>query len=311
MRNPILKVKKNFINILNGYLDEAFFSPDDFTYNHKRKVFQSTKLFKFKNNKLQSIDCDLILSTESFKFSKINNYINVYANANVQIEYLKHMTSYLISTMNETSYTDYKVYYNSYSDLNNLSYSSFSQSQINLLNFYGYKVNTLFEKNIARENLKVVFNLDNKNYSYQINLFDNDSILTSTFSNNFLNLILLSKGVNSKFNYSKSITHLNTKNKYYITAYVIARLHKLTEYNSLVKESLSDTNISNYSFYLGELLYNRRKALSLAPLVNLLIEVCLHIFENEFFNNDLNKLSYYISIINFLTNISQTTFLNY
>ncbi len=311
MEDPIQKLKKRIAQRINSKIDKVIFTANDFTYNYERMLFQSTKLFNIKKEELAFSQSTIIVKDRFCKAEIINNYVNVTLNNDIAKDFIKVFFNYLDSSKSNLSSIKYLVSYNKESSLKNSRYLAFSQAQKKILNFFGYSIEELTIVNSFSSFLNIEFEINDELYRYSLNLSGNFDNYLNHFSKKYLNLMFLSKKNDTKLNFQNSINLLNTRNKYYVTAYIIAKINTLKD-QPIPKIFCEPPNeFIKYTFFLSDILYNKKKALSITPLIELLVDISCGLFQNNFYCNDINQLSYYKKIINFLTDISQTTFLYY
>ncbi|MFP4456530.1 MAG: hypothetical protein ACLFPS_02625 [Clostridia bacterium] len=313
MENPIDDIKISIASSINKFLQINFIHKTDLSYNYKRNCFQTAILF----NKKEDVRISYIKKLKSFhsndfKLLTSNNFINIKIYPKIITNFLSKFLQYITLTKRSLTPIDYFIYYKTKESLSNIKSKAFINAQENLLDFYGYSVNKFFEeKPFYKKPLSIEFKLKEFHFSYGINNLLESPLLYKKFSAKYLNLLTLSKSSNSFFYDKKMQKKLNTKNPLYVTAYVIARLNHLSFDKNTVNRAISHDKIASIGLMLAEILDNKKIALSIAPLMEVLMIACKDVYKNGFYSFNSNDLCYHINIIDFLTNISQTTFFYY
>ncbi len=313
MENPLIDIKSFIANSINLYLEEKFLSESSITYNHKRKIFQSTSLFlQSEEARLNYKDKLKNFNDDSFKLLIHNNFINFKLSKELKQNFMFNFIKHIQTIPENLTPIDYFLYYKTKEDLHNIKIKAFTNAQLKLLNFYGYSVNTIIKKELTNINqILIDFELDDLKYSCKIDSFFDNNFFYESFSLKYLNLLILSKKIDADSYETKILRKLNTKNPFYITAYVIARLNHLNLMHCPEINKVLDQKALHFSLLLAKILDNNKNALSIYPLLGVLNKVCKNIYANNFYNFDINKLAHKMNLINFLTSISQTTFLYY
>lgn len=307
MKNPIYSLKKDVAQTINAILNHNFLLPSDLSYNLDRNLLQSTKLFtnmlyrdSFISNRLRNIKSD------KYSVSINSNYLNIDLSRDVKIKFLENFFQFIENDGKKLIPINYYISYSTKENLNNVKAKAFINSQINLINFYGYSTTKIFQQDSAcQQSIKTTFELDRIKYEYTINNFIKYESLLSDFSNKFANLIVLSKGINSNIVLNTKELRLNSKNPYYITAHIIAKIQKCSIF--YLDDSIL---LAPYALSLAELLEKNKQALYITPLVKLLIALTNELFSNDFYCYNPSELTCAKNIILFLSRISQTTFLS-
>lgn len=313
MKNPITDIKIFIKNSINLFLGEQILDESDLTYNYKRKVIQSTILFSCnKKVRLKYKDKLKHFSNDRFNLLIHNNYMNFKLSSKIKQKFMSKFIKYIQTIPTNLTPIDYFLYYKIQDNLNNIKTKSFMNAQQTLLNFYGYSANIIFKNELTCKNQVLInFELDDFKFSYKINKFFKNKFFNDSFSPRYLNLLILSKKINTPSYPTKILKKLNTKNPFYVSAYVIARLNQLNPIPSSEINKIIDQETIDFSLLLAEILANYKDALNIYPLLDVLNKVCKNIYVNNFYNFDINKLVYKNNLISFLTKISQTTFFYY
>jgi hypothetical protein len=314
MNNPLLyfkqKIEISLNRALKNELGHSLFF--DFDYNFSRNCFSSTILFnqseKKKEQVIKLIDS---LSLENFSIEINDLYINVFLASSIQKELCSKIIDYLNHKNPSFKKCIINIYYLSSSSLEKIYVIKIFEIIRNLLSFYGYEAETNLINDInIRDDVKFEIKADDFAFSSSIADINIDDSLMDLYSIDFLNLALLSRNYSKKLILNENDLALNVKNKYYLTAYTIARVNKSKKKTALRSNCLDESLLFPYLIQLSEVLEKEDTSLTISPIINLLVQLSNDVFNNNKFFS-LKETYAFNEFLKFITNICAFTFLNY